>query len=360
MRLECENRHRLGVTSFLLSAVVLSLMGCGSDFKPKTATKVGSEDEKSVSDLTGNITADGSSTVAPISILVSDRFRETFPKVDITVGVTGTGNGFKRFTKGETDISDASRPIKPEEFKQCQENGVEFVELPIAYDGLTIVVNPANDWVEQLTIDDIKKIFLEETAAKTWKDLNDAWPAEPIKLFSPGTGSGTFDYFKEVLGKGANVRPDMSLSENDNILVQGVSSDKYALGFFGAAYYFPNMDKVKAVKIVNPETGKAVLPSMETVVSGEYAPYSRPLFIYVNLKSMKKPTVQKFVDFYLANGAKLAEEVKYFPLPAEVYASATANFKDAKAGSHFITAEGTQREGSFLELFKPENLVNIK
>lgn len=343
-----------------LLVLVVSCLGCGgSDFKPRPQAAKGG-DTKVVSDLSGKLEIDGSSTVAPISTKASDDFREDFPQVEITVGTTGTGNGFKRFTKGETDISDASRPIKVEEFKQCQVHGVEFVELPIAYDGLTLVVNKNNQFAEQLTLDNIKKIFLEAQAAKTWKDVNPDWPAEPIKIFAPGTGSGTFDYFKEVLGKDASIRADMSVSENDNELVQGVAGDKNALGFFGAAYYFSNTDKVKALKIVNPQTKEAIAPSKESVVSGAYAPYSRPLFIYVNAASLKKPEVRKFVDFYLAHAGQLAEDIKYFPLPDEVYETVRLNATEVKAGSHFVTAEGKQREGAFLDLFKAENLVNTK
>lgn len=355
----------------------ISLVGCGSsnDFgggaaNSGTSTDVSTKDggdggpsadgAGAVSELAGKVEADGSSTVAPITTLASDKFRKMYPNINVTVGVTGTGNGFKRFTKGETDISDASRPIKADEFAACKENSVQFVELPIAYDGLTFVVHPDNDWCTELSVDDIRKIFREKDHAKTWKEVNEAWPDEEIKLFSPGTGSGTFDYFKEVLGKEVPVRPDMSTSENDNVLVQGVSGDKNAIGFFGAAYYFSNKEKVKAVKIINPKTKVAVAPATDTVISGEYAPYSRPLFIYVNASSMKKPEVKKFVEYYLANAAKLAEEVQYFPLPEDVYKTAGENFKAGKLGSHFVTSEGKQREGAFLDLFKAENLVDSK
>ncbi|HTN74278.1 MAG TPA: PstS family phosphate ABC transporter substrate-binding protein [Pirellulaceae bacterium] len=347
-----------GISSFALALSV----GCGSDFqakRPSTKTN-GDSPAVVVSELAGKLEIDGSSTVAPISTLAENQFRVNYPKVEITVGTTGTGNGFKRFTRGETDISDASRPIKAEEFKQCQENGVEFVELPIAYDGLTFVVHPENAFVEQLTLDNIKAIFLEDKAAKRWKDVNPEWPDAPIKIFSPGTGSGTFDYFKEVLGKDASIRSDISVSENDNELVQGVAGDKNAIGFFGASYYFANADRVKAVKIVNPKSGKAIAPAKETVLSGEYAPYSRPLFIYVNVKALKKPEGKKFIEFYLKNANKLADEVKYFPLPDAVIELATSNVTELKAGSHFVTAEGKQREGAFIDLFKAENLVNTK
>jgi phosphate transport system substrate-binding protein len=354
-----------------LTAILLCV-GCGvpsSDFgggKPadrKVATTDSGAvktEQRAVSQLAGKVEIDGSSTVALITTLASDRFRKIYPNINVTVGTTGTGNGFQRFTKGETGVSDASRPIKADEFGACQKNNVAFVELPIAYDGLTFVVHPANDWATQLSVDDIRKIFREKDRALTWKDVNEAWPDEEIKLFAPGTGSGTFDYFKEVLGKELPIRPDMSTSENDNVLVQGVSGDKNAIGFFGAAYYFSNKEKLKAVAIVNPKTKEAVLPSSDSVISGTYAPYSRPLFIYVNRDSLKKPETKKFVEYYLVNAAKLAVDAGYFPLPDEVNAGATSNFKGGKLGTHFVTDEGNQREGSFLELFKPENLVTNK
>lgn len=352
--------------SVAMGAMTIGCNSSNSDFgggkrvAPTTTKTDAAENAPIVSELAGKVEVDGSSTVAPISSLASDKFRKTYPKINVTVGVTGTGNGFKRFTKGETDISNASRPIKADEFAACKANNVEFVELPIAYDGLTFVIHPENTWCTQLSVDDIRKIFRETDHAKTWKDLNADWPDEEIKLFAPGTGSGTFDYFKEVLGKNVSVRPDMSTSENDNVLVQGVSGDKNAIGFFGAAYYFANKDKIQAVKIINPKTNEAVAPSSESVISGNYAPYSRPLFIYVNATSMKKPEVKKFIDYYLSDAAKLAEEVMYFPLPEEVYATAAANFKAGKLGTHFVDAAGEQREGAFLELFKAENLVNSK
>ena len=229
--------------------------------------------QSGLKDLEGTINIDGSSTVAPITIEADAGFRKIAPKVKVPVGISGTGGGFKRFTKGETDISDASRPIKYKEFEGCKANGVSFIEIPVAYDGLTIAVGKSNDFVDQLTVDQLKKIFLADskdksfTNAKTWKDLNDAWPATDIKIFSPGTDSGTFDYFKEVVvGKSdASMRDDMSVSEDDNVLVQGIAKTKGAIGFFGASYYFANQDKLKGVKIVNPESGKAIEVSAKTV-----------------------------------------------------------------------------------------------
>jgi phosphate transport system substrate-binding protein len=335
----------------------IALVGCGGT-STKPAVDGGGEQERRVSDLTGKLEADGSSTVGPITNRASDAFRELYPKIDISVGITGTGNGFKRFVNGETDISDASRPITPTEFAACKKSGIEFLELPIAYDGLTIVKNPENDFLSELTIDDLKKIFLKPDA-ETWKDINDAWPAEEIKVFAPGTGSGTYDYFfKDVLKNEKNVREKITLSENDNELVRGVAKNKYGIGFFGAAYYLSNKDQVSAVAIVNPKTKKPVLPSLETVESGEYFPFSRPLFIYVNTEAMKRAEGKKFVEYYLKNSAKLAEESRYFPLPADVTAKAMENLRGLKAGTYFVDGD-KQREGAFLDLFGKE-LVSTK
>lgn len=318
-------------------------------------------------DLQGKIVVDGSSTVAPITIQADASFRKIAPNVAIPVGVSGTGGGFKRFTKGETDISDASRPIKFKEFQSCKENGVSFYEIPVAYDGLTIAVGTDNDFLETLTVDDLKKIFLADkkdksfTNAKTWKEVNEKFPETPIKIFAPGTDSGTFDYFKEVVvGKSdASMRDDMSVSEDDNVLVQGIAKTKGAIGFFGASYYFANKDKLKAVKIVNPE-GEAVEVSAENIESGKYAPFSRPLFIYVNAKSARRPEVKSFVNHYLDNAATLAAKVKYVGLPKELNDAAKDHLKKRRIGTHFWTLESGEpkkREGSLIELYKYENLL---
>ena len=318
-------------------------------------------------DLEGKIVVDGSSTVAPITIAADAGFRKIAPKVTVPVGISGTGGGFKRFTKGETDISDASRPIKYAEFEKCKANGVSFYEIPVAYDGLTIAVGKTNDFVEQLTVDQLKKIFLADKKdksfinAKTWKDLNDAWPATEIKIFSPGTDSGTFDYFKEVVvGKSDSSMRDMSVSEDDNVLVKGIAKTEGAIGFFGASYYFANQDKLKAVKIVNPESGEAIEVSAENIESGAYAPFSRPLFIYVNAKSARRPEVKVFVNYYLDNAAELAAKVKYVGLPKDMNDAAKDHFKKRKTGTHFWELkEGKpeKREGSLTEVYTVENLL---
>ena len=322
-------------------------------------------DAQGVRDLQGKIVVDGSSTVAPITIQADSSFRDVCPNVTVPVGVSGTGGGFKRFTKGETDISDASRPIKFAELKGCRDNGVEFIELPIAYDGLTIAVAKGNDFVDELTVDQLKKIFRADSKdrsfinAKSWNQVNPAWPKKKIKIFAPGTDSGTFDYFKEVVvGKDKTaIRDDMSVSEDDNQLVQGIANTAGAIGFFGASYYFANQDKLKAVKIVNPASGQAVEVSAANIESGKYAPFSRPLFIYINAKSAKRPEVRVFVNHYLDNATELATAVKYVGLPAELYDEAKNHFKRRQAGTHFWNADGSKKSGSLTELYTKENLL---
>ena len=257
----------------------------------------------------------------------------------------------KRFTVGETDISDASRPIKNKENKAAVENGTSYIEIPVAYDGLSIVVNKENDFVDTLTVDDLKKIFLDGSSAKTWQDINPAWPAIEIKIYSPGTDSGTFDYFKEVVaGKTGSIRSDMSVSEDDNVLVRGVAGDKGAIGFFGCAYYFENADKLRAVAI---DGGNGpVLPAKDTIEGGSYAPFSRPLFIYVNAKSADRPEVNAFVEFYLENGPELAEEVGYVRLPSEIVALTKANFAARKTGTQFLDEDGEKIHGPLTEVYK--------
>ncbi len=309
------------------------------------------------SQLTGTVQIDGSSTVAPMSTAAADMFNDKYENVKIPVGVSGTGGGFKRFTKGETDVSDASRPITADELAACRNNAVDFYELPVAYDGLTIAVNKKNTWVKQLTVDQLAKIFRANAGAKTWNQIDSSWPEKEIKIFAPGTDSGTFDYFKEVVaGKDGSIRADMSVSEDDNNLVQGIANTESAIGFFGAAYYFKNTDKLKAVPIVNPE-GKAVLPSADSIGSGSYAPFSRPLFIYVNAKSAKRPEVKLFVQYYLENAANIAESVGYVGLPNNVYELATKQFKQRKVGTHYLTKDGESRHGPLAEVYVESNLL---
>lgn len=301
--------------------------------------------------LSGTVSVDGSSTVAPITMAIAEEFQKEHPAVKPTVGISGTGGGFKRFAKGETDISNASRPIKKEEAEAAKGAGVEFIELPIAYDGLTIVVNKNNSFLNQITVAQLKKIFLEG-GAKTWNEIDPSWPNKAIKIFSPGTDSGTFDYFKEVVaGKEGKIRSDMSVSEDDNVLVRGVEGDINAIGFFGCAYFFENKEQLKDVPVVNSKTNAAVHPNPETIKSGEYAPFSRPLFIYVNAKSIAKPEVKAFVDYYLENASDVADEVGYVGLPGEIYARARKNFRDGKTGSQYLKEDGKHAEGAIADVY---------
>ena len=309
--------------------------------------------------LQGKIEIDGSSTVYPISEAAAANFTKQFPNVSVNVGVSGTGGGFKRFTQGQTDISDASRPIKDSEFAAAKAAGVAFYELPIAYDGLTIVVHKDNNWVDHLTVEEIQKIFNADTAAKSWSSVRAGWPDSEIKIFAPGTDSGTFDYFMEVVaGKEGSLRDDMSTSEDDNVLVTGVSGSPAAIGFFGVAYYEENKDKLKSVPIVNPELNQPVSPTAQTIENGTYAPFSRPLFIYVNANSAKRPEVRQFVSYYVKNAAEMARKTGYVALPQAIYDEVTLRTRARKTGTHYLTADNEKRSGAVTEVYKAENLVN--
>jgi phosphate transport system substrate-binding protein len=285
------------------------------------------------------IRIDGSSTVYPVTEAVAEEFQKAKKgAVNVTVGISGTGGGFKKFCRGETDISDASRPILKEEMEVCAQNGLKYIELPVAFDALTVVVNKANTWVDHLTVAEIKKVWEPEAQGEVqnWKEIRPGFPDAPLALFGAGADSGTFDYFTEaIVGKAKSSRGDYTASEDDNVLVQGVSRDKNALGYFGLAYYVENKDKLKAVPI-KPEEGKpAVSPSIETVNNGTYQPLSRPIFIYVNDKSAKKPEVKEFVEFYLKHGGELSKEVGYVNLPDKAYELALKNFQNHKLGTAF-------------------------
>ena len=292
---------------------------------------------------------DGSSTVFPITEAVAEEFQKAKKNVvKVTVGISGTGGGFKKFCRGETDISDASRPILEKEMADCKAAGIEYFELPVAFDAITVVINPKNTFVKQLTVAELKKMWEPAAQGKVtrWNQVNPAWPDQPMKLFGPGADSGTFDYFTEaIVGKAKSSRGDFTASEDDNVLVQGVARDTNALGYFGFAYYVENKDKLKAVPIVN-DKGQAVLPSFDSVVKGTYQPLSRPIFIYVNAKSLAKPAVKEFVQFYMTNAAKLAEEVKYVPLPASAYKTAWDHVLRNKKGTVF---GGTAEVGITIE-----------
>lgn len=312
-------------------------------------------------ELQGKVEIDGSSTVYPISEAISSAFNRRFPNVNVVVGVSGTGGGFQRFSRGQTDISDASRPIRADEFEVCREAGVTFIELPVAYDGLTLVVHRENKFVDQLSLEEIKKIFLADEAAKTWSEVRSGWPAERIRVFAPGTDSGTFDYFMEVVaGHDGTLRSDMSTSEDDNVLVTGVAGSPYAIGFFGVAYFDENQDKLKAVPIVNPETGEAVLPTAAAIEGGAYAPFSRPLFIYVNNRSMARPEVKLFVNFFLDNAPEMVSQTGYVSLPESVYADAKSLARMRNTGTHYLTKDLELRSGPVTEVYVVDNLTDTK
>jgi len=320
-------KHSAFLSTMILGIAALSVASCG---KAKT-----------------QILIDGSSTVYPITEAVAEEYRKASPNVNVTVGISGTGGGFKKFCNKETQISDASRPIKKSEMEACQKGSIEFIELPVAYDGLAVIVNPNNKFVKQLTVEQLKKIFDYNGPAKTWKEVDPSFPDKPIKVYSPGQDSGTYDYFTEVIigerkvkqpdgtekKEKPRVRSDAAFSEDDNVLVTGVAGDEFAIGFFGLAYYEENASKLKVVPVVNPKTKTAVVPNLETVKSGEYAPLSRPLFIYVEKAAASREDVKGFVDFYLKNSAKLSKQVGYIPLTDAVYAAITKRFADKALGT---------------------------
>jgi phosphate transport system substrate-binding protein len=279
---------------------------------------------------------DGSSTVYPISEAVAEEFQKK-TGVKVTVGESGTGGGFKKFCRGETDISDASRPISQKEMDACKEAGVQYIELPVAYDALTIVVNSKNAWVKSFTVEELKKIWAPGSSVKNWNQVNPTYPNQPLQLFGPGTASGTFDYFTEAVnGKAKSSRTDYTPSEDDNVLVQGVSGNVGGMAYFGYAYYEENKDKLRAIPIIAKGSTTPVLPSPEAVMNGTYQPLSRPLFIYVNATAAAfRPEVKAFVNFYLENAPKLVKEVKYVPLPSDDYVAVTEHFKALKPGTGF-------------------------
>ena len=351
------SRHT-SLLAFALFASCLLVSGCSSESTTVDHQAAG-DTAATDSTLKGEIKINGSSTVQPISNAIRELFIKVHPGVDVKVDGAGTGNGFKDFYGKSTDISDASRPIKPGEFQSCKDAGVEFVELPVAYDGLTIVVHPDNDWAKTLTVDQLKKIFVAGSPAKKWSDVDSSWPSEDINIFAPGTGSGTYDYFREVVAKKdkKELRDDMNLNEDDNILVKGVAGNKYSIGFFGVAYYEENKDSLRACQIINPKDGKAYLPTTENIASNKYAPFSRPLFIYVNTDSLNKAEVQTFVEFFLENVSDTCEEVGYVRLPVEFIETGKANIDGLVTGTHFTDADGNSRSGPLADNFKPENLV---
>src|SRR6185295_10735967 len=295
------------------------------------------------------VKVDGSSTVFPVTEAVAEDFQKAKKQqIKVTVGISGTGGGFKKFCRNEIDVSNASRPILKAEMADCQKAGIEYYELPVAFDALTVVINPKNTFIKRLTIAEMKKMWEPAAQGKVtrWNQVNPAWPDQPMKLFGPGADSGTFDYFTEaIVGKAKSSRGDFTASEDDNVLVQGVSRDVNGLGYFGYTYYIENKDKLKAVPIVN-DKGQPIEPSMAAVLKGSYNPLARPIFIYVNARSFGKPEVKEFVEFYMKHASKLAQEVKYVPLPDSAYRVALEHVQKGKKGTVF---GGTAEVGVTIE-----------
>lgn len=294
---------------YMMSAMIgsaLLLGACGDE-------EAGANGKESES-LSGSVSGDGSSTVAPITEALVEEYAAVQPDVRVTAGVSGTGGGFEKFIAGETDFSNASRPIKEEEVAKLKEAGIDYTELEVAYDGLSIVVNSENDWAKDLSVEDLKKLWVEDGTTKKWSDINPDWPEEEVIFYSPGTDSGTFDYFNEIILEDEDIVKATTLSEDDNVLVQGVTGDKYAIGFFGYAYYLANKDSMNIVTIDGIE------PTNETIETGEYTPLSRPLFVYVKNDSVKEnEAVYDFMKFTLENAGDMAEAVGYVRLPEEKY-----------------------------------------
>lgn len=316
-----------------VSAVALTSAACGGGSVTPGGSTPGSG--------TPTVTLDGSSTVFPISEAVAEEFQKATPGVRVTVGISGTGGGFQKFCRGETDLSNASRPISANEMAACASAGIAFVELPIAYDGLAIVVNPKATWVDHITAAELKTIWAPEAQGKVklWSQARAGWPDRELRLFGAGVDSGTYDYFTQAInGKEGASRGDFTSSEDDNVLVQGIANDELALGFMPYAYYNENK---AALKLVAVDDGKAdngagpILPSVESVKGGSYQPLSRPVFIYVSTRAVERPEVKQFVDFYLKQGGALAEEVGYVPLGGPGYDLVTAHFTARKTGSVF-------------------------
>jgi phosphate transport system substrate-binding protein len=298
--------------------ITMLLSSCGSKDNGSGETR-----------LQGEIRIDGSSTVYPITEAIAEEFRVDQGDVKVTVGVSGTGGGFNKFSRGEIDINNASRPIKQQEAADAKNSNIGFLELKVAFDGLVVVVNKENTWLNEITVEELKKIWEPGAQEKItrWNQVNPAWPAEELHLYGPGVASGTYDYFTEaVVGKSGSSRGDYTASEDDNVLVQGISGDKGGLGFFGLAYYEENKDKLKLVGV---KTDKGVvLPSAETVKNGTYTPLSRPVFIYVSNVAARRPEVVAFVEFYLENASTLVPDVGYIPLTDAEYQEQLTKFDE--------------------------------
>lgn len=333
-------RIRNSYVAGLALAAILALAGCGSGDNGTASSESGTTTTGANVDpkMKGEVKVDGSSTVMPISARASEAFKEVAPDVHVPVGEAGTGSGMKKFIAGEIDICDASRPIKAEEIDSLKTAGIDFVELPIAYDGLSIVVNKEANWIDSITTDELKKIWEPASTVKNWNEVRPTWPAKPMTLQGPATNHGTYEYFAEAIVKDKSkaTRQDYQQNQEYNALVQGVSGDANALGYVGYAYYAENQDKLKLVSV---DAGKgAIAPSPETIMNGTYAPLSRPLFMYVSKKALDRPEVKAFVQYYLDNAKQMVSDAKYIPLPDETYKLVQDRFKNMTLGSVFSTA----------------------
>ena len=331
-------RHLIHTVFFAVIVTTLSTTGSAAD---KKNTVTDSSMKNSVKVLAGTVAADGSSTVFPITEAVAEEYRKTQPKVRVTVGLSGTGGGMKKFTAKTSDpnnvidLTGASRPIKPSERALASESGVNYIELPVAYDGIAIVVNKANKLVNDITTAELNHIWRKDNPAKYWSDIRKSWPKEEIKLYGPGTDSGTFDYFKNtIVGKKDPIRSDFAASEDDNVIVRGVNGYKYSLGYFGYAYYIANQ---RTLKVLAVDGGNGpIMPSEKTIELGTYAPLSRPVFIYVNAQSVQnKPQVRSFVEYYLSQARSLVPSVGYVPFKPEVYVAVAERLNKGLTGTVF-------------------------
>lgn len=330
-----KSKRIFGFAALALAAIVMVGCGNGAGSGAPGAAAGGT------TEASGKVIVDGSSTVAPISQRMSEAFKEVAPNIQVPVGESGTGSGFKKFIAGEIDICGASRPIKPEEVEKAKEAGVEFIELPVAYDGLSIVVNKQNDWLNTITTAELQKLWAPNSTVKKWSELRAGFPDREIKLYGPATNHGTYEYFAEAIVKDKSkaTRQDYQQNQEYNTLVAGVGSDLNALGYVGYAYYEANQDKLRVIPV---DAGNGpITPSMETIENGQYAPLSRPLFIYVSKKSLEtKPAVKQFVEFYMQNAKQLVSDAKFIPLPDALYTQIQARLSSMTAGT--LYTEGTE------------------
>lgn len=332
---------RIGSLFLGLTAVLAICTGCPSGGEPGKPAAVPANGEKpaaTASGTKGEVIIDGSSSVYPITEAAKEAFGKENQSVSVSAGYSGTGGGMKKFIRKEIDICDASRPIKAEEIENCKKAEIKFIELPIAFDALTIAVPKENTWATDMTVEELKKMWSPESQGKItkWSEIREGWPDEAFSLFGADADSGTFEYFTEAInGKAKATRKDFSPNPNDNLLVQGIAGNKFALGYIPYTYFEPNQDKLRAVAIKKDADAEAVLPSIENALEGKYVPLSRPLFIYVNQASAQRPEVKEFVQFYLKNGKQFAEAARYMPLGDEAYTKALERFDGGKTGSIF-------------------------